>query len=154
MDSRIKRVDLFSDAVFAIAITLLVLELPFEKVEEGQLAHALGEHWSSFAAYAVSFAGIGIAWIHHHAVFDQIQRITRELLLTQPRPAADDRVPAVPDAASRRVHRTGRRRPDRRARVRLRVDGVGHDDAGHLGLRAARARCPEVRHFRARRAPA
>jgi uncharacterized membrane protein len=76
-----RRVELFSDAVFAIAITLLVLELPFEKVEEGELWHALTEHRAGFAAYFVAFASIGIAWIHHHAVFDQVARVTRSLLL-------------------------------------------------------------------------
>ena len=76
-----RRVELFSDAVFAIAITLLVLELPFEKVEEGELWHALKDHWTGFAAYFTAFATIGIAWIHHHAVFDQITRVTRPLLL-------------------------------------------------------------------------
>lgn len=76
-----RRIELFSDAVFAIAITLLVLELPFEKVEEGELWHALEDHWASFAAYAVAFASIGIAWLHHHAVFDRVAKVTRVLLL-------------------------------------------------------------------------
>jgi uncharacterized membrane protein len=81
VEAQPRRVELFSDAVFAIAITLLVLELPFEKVEEGELGHALEEHWASFAAYALAFASIGIAWLHHHAVFDQVARLTRPLLL-------------------------------------------------------------------------
>jgi uncharacterized membrane protein len=76
-----RRIELFSDAVFAIAITLLVLELPFEKVEEGHLWDALKDHWASFAAYALAFASIGIAWLHHHAVLDQVARVTRPLLL-------------------------------------------------------------------------
>jgi uncharacterized membrane protein len=76
-----RRVDAFSDAVFAIAITLLVLELPFGHVAEGTLAHSLGENWPRFVAYFGSFLSIGLAWIHHHAVFDQIARVTRPLLL-------------------------------------------------------------------------
>jgi len=76
-----RRIELFSDAVFAIAITLLVLELPFEKVGEGELAGALKDHWANFAAYALSFLGIGIAWLQHHAVFDHVERVDRKLLL-------------------------------------------------------------------------
>lgn len=76
-----RRIDTFSDGVFAIASTLLVLELPFEKVGDGQLAHALGTHWESFAAYGISFLGIGIAWMHHHAVFEQIVELDRPIML-------------------------------------------------------------------------
>lgn len=76
-----RRIDIFSDGVFAIAITLLVLELPFDKVEEGQLAHELGKHWGSFLAYGISFVGIGLAWMHHNAVFEQIVDFDRPLML-------------------------------------------------------------------------
>ena len=78
---RARRIEVFSDGVFAIAITLLVLELPFEKVHEGQLADALSDHWADFAAYALSFLGIGIAWLQHHAVFDHVKHVDRRLLL-------------------------------------------------------------------------
>lgn len=76
-----RRIEIFSDGVFAIAITLLVLELPFDKVGEGELADALSDHWGSFAAYAISFVGIGIAWMHHNAVFEQIVELDRPLML-------------------------------------------------------------------------
>jgi uncharacterized membrane protein len=55
-----RRVDAFSDAVFGIAITLLVLELPFERVPPGELLDTLGHRWPSFVTYAVSFLTIGI----------------------------------------------------------------------------------------------
>jgi uncharacterized membrane protein len=77
----VARVELFSDAVIAIAITLLVLELPFDKVGHGGLAHALGEHWPRFAAYALSFFGIGMMWLHHHALFRLLARVDRPLML-------------------------------------------------------------------------
>ena len=76
-----RRIDIFSDGVFAIAITLLVLELPFDKVEQGQLAHELGKQWGSFVAYGISFLGIGLAWMHHNAVFEQIVEFDRPLML-------------------------------------------------------------------------
>jgi uncharacterized membrane protein len=78
---RVTRVEAFSDAVLAIAITLLVVELPFDKVGEGELGHALGDHWARFAAYALSFIGIGILWLHHHAILSAVSRIDRRLVL-------------------------------------------------------------------------
>lgn len=72
---------MFSDGVFAIAITLLVLELPFGRVGHGDLAHALGERWPTFAAYVVSFGGIGMAWLHHNAIFDQVVKVDRALIV-------------------------------------------------------------------------
>ena len=72
---------MFSDGVLAIAITLLVLELPFEHVEDGELAHALGDHWARFAAYGLSFLGIGILWLHHHAIFTAVGHADRTLVL-------------------------------------------------------------------------
>jgi uncharacterized membrane protein len=71
---------MFSDGVFAIAITLLVLELPFPRVYSDLLT-ALANHWPRFAAYALSFLGIGLAWVQHHAVFDQIRKVDRTILL-------------------------------------------------------------------------
>src|SRR3954468_22308284 len=72
---------MFSDGVLAIAITLLVLELPFGKVGEGELGHALGDHWATFAAYGLSFVGIGILWLHHHAIFSAVAHADRTLVL-------------------------------------------------------------------------
>src|SRR3954454_23871505 len=72
---------MFSDGVLAIAITLLVLELPFDKVGDGELGHALGEHWARFAAYGLSFLGIGILWLHHHAIFSAVVHVDRTLVL-------------------------------------------------------------------------
>jgi len=58
------RFDAFSDGVFAIAITLLVLELHVPDVKEGFL-HELGAEWHTYACYLVSFAFIGGTWIAH-----------------------------------------------------------------------------------------
>jgi uncharacterized membrane protein len=74
-----RRIEAFSDGVFAIAITLLVVELPFPHAHAGELGSALADRWASFAAYAVSFVTIGIAWMHHHAVFSQIRHVDRPL---------------------------------------------------------------------------
>ena len=75
-----KRAEAFSDGVFAVAITLLVLEL---KVPggEGALLHRLLAIWPSYLAYVVSFLTIGIMWLNHHTLFGHVVRVNRTLLL-------------------------------------------------------------------------
>ena len=73
-----RRLEAFSDGVFAVAITLLVLEL---KVPTGSnLWHQLKDEWPSFAAFAVSFWVIGIIWVNHHGVLDHLKRADRAVL--------------------------------------------------------------------------
>ena len=74
------RTEAFSDGVFAIAATLLVLELMVPHVEPGGLGGALLEQWPSYATYVVSFLIIGIIWVNHHAVMDRIRRVNRRVL--------------------------------------------------------------------------
>jgi uncharacterized membrane protein len=73
------RVEAFSDGVFAIAITLLVLTVAQPRTYRN-LAHELGTQWPSLAAYIVSFAVIGIMWINHHSVFMHLEQVDRGLL--------------------------------------------------------------------------
>jgi uncharacterized membrane protein len=77
----IRRLEAFSDGVFAVAITLLVLDLHVPDPEHlrGSLSHALGQEWPAYAAYAVSFLVIGIIWVNHHAVMDLMARANRQL---------------------------------------------------------------------------
>jgi uncharacterized membrane protein len=72
------RLETFSDGVFAIAATLLVLEL--NTSGEGSLTHQLLQLWPSYAAYAVSFVTIGIMWINHHEIFRHVVRANRTFL--------------------------------------------------------------------------
>jgi TMEM175 potassium channel family protein len=65
------RVEAFSDGVYAIAITLLVLELAVPTVR-GDFAHQLAEEWVSYVAYLAAFANIGVLWMIHHTVFTRI----------------------------------------------------------------------------------
>jgi TMEM175 potassium channel family protein len=72
------RLEAFSDGVFAIAITLLVLEL---NVPTGDnLWHELKQEWPSFASFFVSFWVIGIIWVNHHGVLDHLDRADRGVL--------------------------------------------------------------------------
>jgi TMEM175 potassium channel family protein len=73
------RVEAFSDGVFAIAITLLVLTVAQPRTYQN-LAHELASQWPSLAAYVVSFAVIGIMWINHHSVFTHLEHVDRGLL--------------------------------------------------------------------------
>jgi len=70
----------FSDGVFAITITLLVLEIR-PPTDEENLLHGLLELWPSYLAYAVTFLFIGQVWVNHHVMFDQIRAADRLVLL-------------------------------------------------------------------------
>ena len=74
------RLEAFSDGVFAVAITLLALNLTVAGPGHGRLIHQLWTHWPSFAAYVVSFFMIGIIWVNHHVLIRSITVVTRTLL--------------------------------------------------------------------------
>jgi uncharacterized membrane protein len=76
------RVETFADGVFAIAATLLILNVDAQVSDDvhdlgGRLTHI----WPSYLAYAASFATIGIMWVNHHTVMAQIDRSDRRFLL-------------------------------------------------------------------------
>jgi uncharacterized membrane protein len=75
------RVEAFSDGVFAIAITLLILAVGIEHVPEGDLSEELVDLWPAYLAYGFSFLTIGIMWINHHSLFWHFARVDRVLLL-------------------------------------------------------------------------
>ncbi len=76
------RLETFADGVFAIAATLLILNVDAQIPEN---VHDLGAQildiWPSYLAYAVSFVTIGIMWINHHTMMDQIERADRRFLI-------------------------------------------------------------------------
>jgi uncharacterized membrane protein len=69
----------FSDGIFAITITLLVLEIERPSFSEPSLATRLLENWSQYAAFVVSFVYIGALWLNHHALFAEIRRVDLKL---------------------------------------------------------------------------
>jgi uncharacterized membrane protein len=75
------RVEAFSDGVFAIAITLLILAVGIEHVPQGDLSKELLDLWPAYLAYGFSFLTIGIMWINHHTLFRHFARVDRVLLL-------------------------------------------------------------------------
>jgi uncharacterized membrane protein len=73
------RTEAFSDGVFAIAITLLILEIRVPG--DPPLGHALLGLWPSYVAYAISFIVIGAIWINHHLMFAKFEKADSVLLL-------------------------------------------------------------------------
>ena len=76
------RLETFADGVFAIAATLLILNVDAQVGEgSGAIGRRLLEIWPSYIAYAVSFVTIGIIWSNHHTVMNQLGRVDRTFLL-------------------------------------------------------------------------
>ena len=71
----------FSDGVFAIAATLLILNLHLPSPSTGGLAGALVSLWPEVAVYVASFLTIGIMWLNHHALFSRLARVDRPLIM-------------------------------------------------------------------------
>lgn len=88
-DKETGRLEAFSDGVFAVAITLLVLNIkipgldlpPGQLPNDNDLWRTLGNEWPMLAAYATSFATIGIMWLNHHRLFVHIKRTNTVLML-------------------------------------------------------------------------
>jgi uncharacterized membrane protein len=74
------RLEAFSDGVFAVAITLLVLNLAVAGPGHGRLVDQLATRWPSFAAYVLSFFVIGVIWVNHHVLVKTIVIVDRLLL--------------------------------------------------------------------------
>lgn len=76
------RVELFSDGVFAIAITLLVLDLVqiLHEPAETDLLSTCIHHWQSFLSFFIGFTTILICWINHHVVFEFINKVDSKFL--------------------------------------------------------------------------
>ncbi|MEU9238767.1 TMEM175 family protein [Streptomyces shenzhenensis] len=76
-----ERLGMLGDAVFAIAITLLALDITVpEGLRDSQLPHALRELLPAIGAYLLSFAVIGVLWLTQHALFRCIATLDRRLL--------------------------------------------------------------------------
>src|SRR5579859_3308398 len=80
----ITRVEAFADGVFAIVITLLILDIHVPQVQGTpvgpQLVQQLIAMWPKYLAYAMSFIIVGVYWVGHHAQFRYIRHANRTLL--------------------------------------------------------------------------
>jgi len=73
------RVQAFSDAVFAIIVTLLVLDLRAPHTHPGGMLDALLREWPSYLAFTISFVYLSVLWLNHHALFRLIARVDARL---------------------------------------------------------------------------
>ena len=69
------RVEAFSDGVYAVAITLLVLNLVVPAHAPGGLARALRDLWPAYVGYLGSFLFVGVSWVNHHSLFRRIRAV-------------------------------------------------------------------------------
>jgi uncharacterized membrane protein len=80
MSSETARVEAFSDGVFAIAITLLILNVQVPPPSTGHLLAALARQWPTYISFLISFAFIGIMWVNHYRLFNHIRRCDNRLM--------------------------------------------------------------------------
>ncbi len=73
------RVEAFSDGVFAIALTLLVLDLHSDATK-GNFAHDLANQWQSYVAYLAAFLNISAVWLNHHDAFTRVRGVDVSLM--------------------------------------------------------------------------
>jgi uncharacterized membrane protein len=69
------RLEAFSDGVFAIAITLLVLDIALPAGASRHLLRSVGELWPTYLAYVASFSTIGATWLGHNAITEYLERV-------------------------------------------------------------------------------
>jgi uncharacterized membrane protein len=76
------RLETFADGVFAIAATLLILNVDAQIPRNAQdLGAQLTHIWPSYVAYAASFVTIGIMWVNHHTIMSQVDKTDRRFLI-------------------------------------------------------------------------
>jgi uncharacterized membrane protein len=76
------RLEALSDGVFAVAMTLLALNLAVAGPGHGPLGHQLTHQWPAYVAYAISFFTIGIIWVNHHALCRNFGAVDRVLVFS------------------------------------------------------------------------
>ena len=69
------RLEALCDGVFAIIITLRVLEIQRPNAAPGKLAAELLQEWPSYVAYALAFLYVGVIWLNHHYMFERLQKV-------------------------------------------------------------------------------
>jgi uncharacterized membrane protein len=74
------RTEAFSDGVFAIAITLLVLDIRVPESAFGDLWTGIGDQWPGYLAYLTSFLTIGFVWLAHHAILGRLRAVDATLM--------------------------------------------------------------------------
>ena len=99
VDKETSRLEAFSDGVFAVAITLLILEIRVPELAESKptatSSRSLGRLWPSFSAFVLSFFVVLLIWINHHELFRMVQRVDRLLMFANGCTPADGHLYSV-----------------------------------------------------------
>jgi Endosomal/lysosomal potassium channel TMEM175 len=111
------RLEAFSDGVFAIAITLLVLEIAVKP--GGSPLDEFLSAWPAYVGYVISFITIGVAWIGQSAITEELTKVDAVFLRLNLLLLALRRVPPVPDQTGRRPLRRSRGRTRSGDRLRI-----------------------------------
>jgi uncharacterized membrane protein len=122
--SESNRVEAFSDGVFAIAITLLVLELAIPATS-GEFAKDLRDEWVSYVSYLAAFANIGVLWMGHHTVFTRIRAVDAGVLWRNLVLLLTVSVVPFPTAVIANAYRVGTQSDQAAAVVAYAVVGMG-----------------------------
>ena len=77
--ARVTRLEALCDGVFAIIITLLVLEIHIPESAGGELGHQLLRAWPAYLAYLMAFVFVGVVWLNHHYTFERLCRVDFKL---------------------------------------------------------------------------
>lgn len=75
------RTEAFSDGVFAIAVTLLILDVGVPETAFDNLRRGIVDQWPSYLAYATSFITIGGIWLAHYGIFRRLKYANRQLMV-------------------------------------------------------------------------
>lgn|GEM_PF-4517236 len=92
------RFDAFTDGVFAVAITLMVLEIHVPELKHGtdaEMREFIGGLGGPLLTYALSFATVGLIWLNHHATFAPVKRVDRTTIVWQYAVRSDHDAPPV-----------------------------------------------------------
>ena len=73
------RLEAFSDGVFAVAITLLVLQFTVPEVASGKLLEKVLGQWPQLVTYVASFLTVGVVWVNHHTIFRNLRSVDRTI---------------------------------------------------------------------------
>ena len=140
------RVEAFSDGVFSIAITLLVLELAIPALR-GEFQKELVDEWVSYVAYLAAFANIGVLWMGHHTAFSRIRAVDSGLMWRNLVLLLTVSVVPFPTAVIASAYRVGTPAgPGRRGRgLRGRRDGLRRRLAPAVQLHARPSRTSATR---------
>lgn len=73
------RLEAFSDGVFAVAITLLVLQFTVPEVGSGALLAKVLSQWPQLVTYVATFLTVGVVWVNHHTIFRNLRAVDRTI---------------------------------------------------------------------------